>query len=149
MSIQQVKNLINGEIIAKNISKIAWYMSIQHCHHYFWNYWNETQRIQAYKIKECRAWENYSKCDANCSPVVFYLRYMIKYGSSLCKSVYYFGQKKSTNKGAHNENFCLLIQIILLLYTNTYFAYLDLKLHNFKKKHTTLQLNIRYLKIYT
>ena len=79
MSIQQVKNLINGEIIAKNISKIAWYMSIQHCHHYFWNYWNETQRIQAYKIKECRAWENCSKCDANCSPVVVF--YLIKYGS--------------------------------------------------------------------
>ena len=64
----------NGEMISKNISKIAWrYMSIQHCHHYFWNYWNETQRIQAYKIKECRAWENCSKCDANCSPVVFFI----------------------------------------------------------------------------
>ena len=92
MSIQQVKNLINGEIIAKNISKIAWYMSIQHCHHYFWNYWNETQRIQAYKIKECRSWENYSKCDANCSPVVFYLLLFLALDPD------WSGQKNQTRK---------------------------------------------------
>ena len=133
MSIQQVKNLINGEIIAKNISKIAWYMSIQHCHHYFWNYWNETQRIQAYKIKECRAWENYSKCDANCSPVVFFIFVIWSNMEVPCASLSIILDKKSLlARGAHNENFCL-IQIILLLNTYTYFAYLDLKLHNFKK----------------